>query len=359
MENLYSITYKNENGETVTTETAAAFYITENGVTKNGVFQYATETAAALGLKAYTLPCNPVLLALHCAKKAASVAANKGGKASETKHNNGEKTPTDKAAAAKAAAKARRQAANATQNKTQDTIDNDLRRISAATAAALASDTSATAASIENYVFSLVAAANAHTQDFFSVCMLAALENENATPTDKAAAIYKAANAWTYQNKTARRKEVSTEYIIDGGGDLVAFGTAAAAILKGGEKWTPTAAANMDTETAAALGNVLAAAFAMLTPTQRLVVAHIVEGHSQRKTAAALKRSIGTIGKHIAIIRKVYADYITANAPQFCELVKQAETAAAAKATAKRDRTAAERMKRYRERKAAAKAAAI
>lgn len=353
----YLVNLYNGNGEHITSTTENACFSFVNGTPHNDIYDTAaalvkaTPTAAAFRV----YPFDDVLLTLRCAKTAASVAANKGGKAAATEHTSDKPTPTETAAANKAAAFASKQTANARTNATQAAIDSDLRRIAAATLAALCNK--AAAFDVAAFVYAHIATANAHTQDYFSVCMLAALET-NGTPTEKAAAIYKAANAYTYANKAASVRDVSIEWIIDGGGDVVSFGKAAAAILKGGERWTPTAAASMDTETAAALGVVLAAAFEKLTPTQQAVTLSVVRGYSQRQTAAALGRSVGTIGKHIAIIRRVYSEYITENAPQFAELVRQAETAAAAKATAARDTTAAERMRRYRERKAAAKAAA-
>lgn len=354
----YSINLYNVDGDIIATKTAAAAFrwngehkATNDIYTTAAALVESTPTAAAFRV----YPCNDVLLALRCAKTAAAVAANKGGKAASVDNVGGMEEGERKAAAAKAAAKASKQTAAANVNATQAAIDNDLRRITAATLAALCDNA---ALDVDGYIFEHIATANAHTQDFFSVCTLAALENAHATQAEKAAAIYKAANAYTYASKAAAARDVSTEWIIDGGGDLVAFGTAAASILKGGERWTPTAAAGMDVETAAALGETLAAAFATLTPTQRDITLRLVKGYSQRQAAAALGRSVGTIGKHVAIIRKAFADYITENAPRFAELVRQAETAAAAKATAARDTTAAERMRRYRERKAAAKAAA-
>lgn len=356
----YSINLYNVNGDIIATKTAAAAF-RWNGEHKATNDIYATaaalvaETPTAAAFRVY--PCDDILLALRCAKTAAAVAANKGGKAASVDNVGGMEEGERKAAAAKAAAKASKQTAAANVNATQAAIDNDLRRITAATLAALCDNA---ALDVDGYIFEHIATANAHTQDFFSVCTLAALEaaNAHATQAEKAAAIYKAANAYTYASKAAAARDISTEWIIDGGGDLIAFGTAAASILKGGERWTPTAAAGMDVETAAALGETLAAAFATLTPTQRDITLRLVKGYSQRQAAAALGRSVGTIGKHVAIIRKAFADYITENAPRFAELVRQAETAAAAKATAARDTTAAERMRRYRERKAAAKAAA-
>lgn len=358
----YSINLYNANGDIIATKTAAAAF-RWNGEHKaaNDIYTTAAalveSTPTAAAFRVY--PCNDTLLALRCAKTAAAVAANKGGKAASVDNMDGMDNGERKAAAAKAAAKASKQTAAANVNATQTAIDSDLRRITAATLAALCDNA---ALDVDSYIFEHIATANAHTQDFFSVCTLAALEaaNAHATQAEKAAAIYKAANAYTYASKAAAARDVSTEWIIDGGGDLVAFGTAAASILKGGERWTPTAAANMDTETAAALGETLAAAYATLSPTERKIAMLIVTERTQEQIAAALGyANKSTVCRKIAAIRKAYMDYITANAPQFVGIIRNAETKAAA-AAAKRghDKTQAERMRRYRERKAAAKAAA-
>lgn len=354
----YQITIRNGNGETIRTETTAAAFAWTDGKAQNNVYATAaalvadTPTAAAFRV----LPCDDTLLALHVATAAARAAANRGGKATETEHTD-MPTPTDTAAAGKAARKAGRQSVNAKHNATQETIYTDLRRITAGTAAALATaGKAATTDTAAAYIFAVMPTANAHTQDFFSVCLLATLDTDG-TPTDKAAAAFRAANAYTRQSQTAHAREVSTEYIVDGGGDLVVFGTAAAYILHGGEKWTPTDGGTMDTDTAAALGATLAAAFALLTPVQRDIVRHVVNGYSVRQTAAKMRRNPSTIQRNLDGVRRVFGGYIAENAPQFLPIIATA-TAAAAANREKGNAAAAERMRRYRERKAAARAAA-
>ena len=391
----YMVNLYNVGGDIIATETAAAAFVWEN--TANGGKRavntiYATaaamveHTPTAAAFRVY--PLNDTALALRCATTAASVAANKGGKAASVDGKaaaaawiekeyvsvNGKNT-AKKAGNATAAAieKAGKATAAARSNATQAAIENDLRRINAALCERLANVGGGNYDTLETFVYTALATANAHTQDYFSVCIVAALET-NGTPTEKAAAIYKAANAYTYKNKAAAARDVSTEWIIDGGGDIVSWGTAAAAILKGGERWTPTAAANMDTETAAALGVALAAAFSLLSPVQRDIVRRIVNGYSIRQTAAALGRGVATIQRNVDTIRKIYGEYITANAPQFTAIIEtataaangngeKARTAAAArrereKAGTANGKTATERMREYRERKKAAALAA-
>ena len=349
----YFITIRNGNGETIATETTAAAFVWANGKPQNNVYATAaalvadTPTAAAFR----ALPCDDTMLALHVATAAARAAANRGGRAAACEHTDTD-TPTEKAAREKAARRAARQTAAARANVTQETIYGDLRRIAAGTAAACATANGGTAETAAAYIMEKLPETSAHTQDFFSVCLLAILDT-NGTPTEKAAAAFRAVNALTRQEKTRNERETSTEFIMDGGGDLVAFGTAAACILKGGDKWTPTAAANMDTETAAALGRALAAAFALLSPVQRDVVRRVVRGYSVRQTAAALGRSVSTVQRNVENVRRVFAAYIHDNAPQFDSIITAATAAATAAGTA-----AAARQKAYRERKKAAAATA-
>ena len=113
----------------------------------------------------------------------------------------------------------------------------------------------------------------------------------------------------------------------------------------------------MDTDTSAALGNALAAAFALLTPVQRDIVRHVVNGYSESQTAAKMRRNVRTIKRNLDGVRRVFGGYIAENAPQFLPIIAAA-TAAAAHNAARDNAAAAERMRRYRERKAAARAAA-
>ena len=353
----YELTIK-AGAETVAVTLAGGYFRYVDGKPQATIYQTAAreveKTAGATSFRA--LPVNPVQLALHCATAAARAAANRGGKAAATEHKTAETmTPAEKATAAKAAAKAGKQSRAARELSTQETIYRDLRRVSAGLAAALATDTET---DLDGYVYNAIAATSAHTQDFFSVAALAAIESRGATATETAAAIFAALNKYTRDSQTARQREVSTEYIIDGGGDLVAFGTAAAAIIRGGDKWTPAAGGDLDSQTAAALAAALSGAAALLTPVQRKIWLCTVKGYSQSQTAAACgysqKSGRVTVARHLAAIRETVSRYILDTAPALAGLVKSAEVATAAKA-AKKDR---EYMREYmKARRAAAKAA--
>ena len=396
---FYSLYLFNADGETIRTETIDGVFTFADGAetmptanggalrvakTQNTVYATAAAAMAATdGAERFRVyPCNPVFAALHCATAAARTAANRGGKAAQTAHVNGAATPTDKAAAQKAAAKMSRQTAAARNVTTQEIIFRELSILTAATAAAMASGGNSETDG-ETFIFEKVAAMAQDTQDFFSVCVLAAYENGGADGAERAAAIYKAANAYIRGNVSRRERETSTEYIMDGGGDLVAFGTAAAQILRGGEKWTPTDGGKMDAETAARLGVALAAAFELLTPTARDIVRRIVRGYSVRQIAAATRRGVATIQRNVENVRRTFAAYIAENAAEFMPLVNAATAAAAtaaATAAAKKSRTdkkaaaarrerekngtangktAAQRMREYRERRKAAAAANV
>lgn len=320
------------------------------------VYATAREEQEKAGASSFrVLPVNPVQLALHCATAAARAAANRGGKAAEV--SAAIDSDSRKSAEEKAARAAGKKSRAARALDTQETIYSDLRRVSAALAAALAGAD----IDLTEYVFSAIAATSSHTQDFFSVAILAATETAG-TATEKAAAIFRALNKYTRDSQTAREKEVSTEYIIDGGGDIVSFAGAAAAIIRGGDSWTPAAGADIDSQTAAALSAALSGAAALLSPVQRKIWLYTVKGYSQSQTAAACGYAAATgkrtVQRHLDAIRATVAEYIEKAAPDCARFVKAAEVATAA-AAAKKDRHSAEYMREYmRARRAAKKAAA-
>ena len=191
-------------------------------------------------------------------------------------------------------------------------------------------------------------------------------------------AAYACVNRYIAGQRAATDKEVSTEYIIDGGGDIVAISTAIHAIIKGGDKWTPTDGGNMDAATAARLGDVLHKALQTVRPVQRDIAVMLAKGYSQRQIADHTGRAVATVNTNIAIMRDKVAEYIRDNAPEFVDMIDGATVAAAAEQAAAHNsgadkrRTAdgaarhseqmkatqAERARRYRERKAAERKAA-
>lgn len=359
----YQINLYNAERETIATATENGGHVWQEGRAVSTIYATAaaimegTPTAAAF--RVYS--CNLVYLALQCATATARTAANRGGRAMEGTAAAGtaaaDYTPTEKAAAEKAARKMSRQTAAARPFDTQSIIYRDLTIVGAATAAAMASG--GAAFDCVPFILDKIAATSHDTRDFFGECIAAAYENANggADMAATAAAIYAAANKYIRGNVTRREREVSTEFIMDGGGDLVTWGTAAAYILHGGEKWTPTAAANMDAPTAARLGECLAAAFALLSPVCREVVRHIVNGYSVRQTAARMRRNVRTIERNIDTIRATFGAYIAENAAEFTPIIKAATAATAAKRERENAATAA-RMREYRARKKAAATAA-
>jgi len=171
-------------------------------------------------------------------------------------------------------------------------------------------------------------------------------------------------NRYIMAQRSASQKEVSTEYILESGGHLVAINTYIARIIKSGDRYTPIDSNTMDSVTADELGNILANASALLTPRQKEIVSLVTRGYSQRKIMELLHiKTVSTINQHLDNIRKIYAEYIHENAPQFDSIIKIAEINAK-KQTHRTDRHAkteerrkanAEKQRRYRERKKAEK----
>ena len=162
-------------------------------------------------------------------------------------------------------------------------------------------------------------------------------------------------NRYIMAQRSASEKEVSTEYILESGGHLVAINTYIARIVKGGERYTPCNSETMDETTAEKLGAILSNASALLTPRQKTIVELVARGYSQRRIAELLHvKNAMTINQHIANIRKIYADYINANASEFNAIIKSAEVNETQKRRNK-NRHSAEYYREYRARKKAQK----
>lgn len=205
------------------------------------------------------------------------------------------------------------------------------------------------------------------TQEFFAIAAAAlSAAAANGKPIDEQYhAAYLELNKYIHSQRAATEYEISTEFLRDGGGDLVAINTAISSIIRGGDKWTPTDGGEMDAATAARLGQAIADAMRTVTPTQRRIAELLVRGYSQRRIAEMTGRELSTVNRNIAILRGKVAEYISGAAIEFEPLIKRAATAAAATAaantitadrhanTAERKAQNAERARRYRERKAA------
>jgi len=259
---------------------------------------------------------------------------------------------------------------------TQVQIDRDCRILSAMTAAAMAAG-DMTGRDVTAYIMDRLPRFSHDMQDFFSVAMGGiewAAENGHGIVTATAAG-YKALNKYIYSMKTATEKELSTEYITSGGGDIVAINSAVSSIIRGGDKWIAAAGGGLTAEQAENLGAAIHGAAALLRPAQRDIIRLLGNGYSQRQIAQKTGRALSTIEKNIAIIRGIMAEYIAANYPEFVDVTTESTidataAQAAAQAAALDGRTesgaarhnmeAAARMRAYRARKrAAAQAAAL
>lgn len=166
-------------------------------------------------------------------------------------------------------------------------------------------------------------------------------------------------NAYIYINKyimsqrSATMHEISTEYITDNDGELIAINNYVAKIINGGDRYIPCDSGIMDSETAELLGSVLREAIAILNARQKQIVKYIALGYSQRAVAEKMKyKDVSSVAQHLQAIRKKVFDYIENNASEFLSLIDEMSVK-----TAKTDRhkNNAKRMRIYRERKKAEK----
>lgn len=180
-------------------------------------------------------------------------------------------------------------------------------------------------------------------------------------------------NCYVKSTKTAANNELSIEYIVSGGGEIVSISTAISTIIYGGDSWTPAACGEMDVEAAARLGNVLHNAMDNCAGRQREIAEMLAIGYGNADIARKLGINPTTVLRHIAMMRRTVYQYINDTAPEFIPLIRTYDVDSAAAAanannrrtnegvarkTAADKATQAERARRYRERKAAARKAA-
>ena len=252
---------------------------------------------------------------------------------------------------------------------TQFIIDRECRQLSAMTAAAMLARPDMRGADVTAYIMERLPLFSADMQDFFGYAMegIQAATARGYNVATATAAGYKRLNKYIHALNTASEKECSTEYITSGGGDIVAYSSAIACIIRGGDKWTAADGDGMTAEQAAQLGAAIAAAAAVLSPTQRHIMELLGRGYSMRQIASKTGRAVSTIAQNVAIIRAKIAEHIEQNAPQFADMMHGAAAvntaaaqAAAAKKAARDKETQAARAAAYRARKrAAAQAAAM
>lgn len=307
-----------------------------------------TDTAAAYGI---------MLAAVSVAAKCALRAV--------TGYGGGKDAPKDAKAARKAEDKAQHKAEQGGGTSTQWRLANELQ-----SARAMIDANDETTAG-EKYAAAVVERLSADAQDLVSAAYAAIIECDSTDAHEKHRAAYKAVNAAIHAEHKRHEKEVQTEYIQDGGGDLIAINRYIARIINGGERFTPTDGGEMDSETAGRLGDALTAALRTLSNRQRTIAAYIARGYSYVDIAAKVHvASVATIAEHIRKMRVDIAAYFAENAAEFMPIIADATAAAQAQADSRRaDRhtdaskaaakaTQAARAKAYRERKKAAAQAA-
>lgn len=98
-----------------------------------------------------------------------------------------------------------------------------------------------------------------------------------------------------------------TVYLEDVNGDIVSVNGTIGHILKDGERYTPVAEWD-DNDRQAEYRDVITAITAMLTPTQKKVLAYMAKGYSNHQIANVMKRDRKTVIEHVHKIRKAAND---------------------------------------------------
>lgn len=215
---------------------------------------------------------------------------------------------------------------------TQWVIRNDLGRIASGLRCV------AGIVDLGEYVTDMLPAAGQDAQEFVSESYMGLMDGyvqrkggglirgmvHGATPEESTRAAYLRLNAYIYGLRSASQREISTEYIIDGGGDIVEIRKGVAMILGGDSKWIPQESATLSGAELARLDGILHAAAGTLSKAQRDVWALITAGYSQAATARKLHRQERTIKAHVAVIRGKIHDHMTACAPDMLDMLAAA-----------------------------------
>lgn len=198
-------------------------------------------------------------------------------------------------------------------NDTQRRIDNDLRRVNAR----------AMRGGGAHQIASYIADTSADAQDYYSIaqCAIVAAVLSGQDIMQQYAAAYAALNNHVMQQRAASHYEISTEFLRDNNDDLIAINRVIASIMRGDNRYAPIGNGTMSTATTRRLGYAIHCAMAYVTPIQRDIINYVTCGYSQRDIAVKLHRSVTTINRHIAIIRKTISDFITNNYPEFVYLI--------------------------------------
>lgn len=180
-----------------------------------------------------------------------------------------------------------------------------------------------------NYLLDLISRTSSDSQNFHSEAYTAILQaHNNGLPiNEQYRDAFKAVNRYIMKQRSATKKECSTEYIQEAGGNIVAVNTVIHRLINSDEKYIPTVGGEMDDKTAERLGLVLASAIATLSPRQKQIVELLAKQYSERAIMAKLAiKSEQTYNDHIIIIRDNVLDYIQKNAPEFSTLIDDIST---------------------------------
>lgn len=175
-----------------------------------------------------------------------------------------------------------------------------------------------------NYIYDLINTLSADSQNYYSTAITAIIESisKDCDIITQYHNAFLAINKSISELKTASQRELSTEYITDGSGNIVAINNYIAKIINNNERYTPTDGGTLDSATAERLSNALTESFKLLTPRQRDIIKYIGRDYSQRQTAERLNiKSVSTVNEHLVKVRKIILEYFTEYAPEFLYLI--------------------------------------
>ena len=168
------------------------------------------------------------------------------------------------------------------------------------------------------YVAQLVAGLPADAADMVSAAtdgIMSAMRDGADVPEQYHAA-FVAVNRLVTSLRRSHEKEVSTEYIMDSDGDLIAISTYIAAILRGGDRMAIYTDNNADAR-AARIRAVIVSGANLIPSRWRHMLALAARGYSYSQIAAKMGlKSKGTVMENIYKARAVYVNHIMETDPE-------------------------------------------
>ena len=151
------------------------------------------------------------------------------------------------------------------------------------------------------------------------------VDKESGAELVGAAAAYKrgysAANTYLMKERRNHEREVSTEYIAESGGDIIALSKYVGRMLTNKDSYIPTTTEHIDAEQNARLSDMLSDVAVIVTPRQKRIMRLLSLGYSNTQIADKIGVKKQTVSFHLETIRRKAYTVIKASYPDLEQFV--------------------------------------